>query len=150
MKQKTEKMAVWDRISLVVKMAGMTTNGFARHIGLARGENLYQIKRGNNGISIDVADRICNKFPSVSKLWLLTGEGEMFSEKTEPIPDTRELLSAISGIAPANARIILAGMALCGLLANGRTGDVCKHACKYADDMMDMLYHPETKPISGD
>ena len=44
------------------------------------GENLYQIKRGNNGISLDVADRIVTKFPQVDKLWLLTGEGQMFAE----------------------------------------------------------------------
>lgn len=56
----------------------MSTNYFARYIGLARGENLYQIKRGNNGISRDLANRIVEKFPQVSKLWLLTGEGQMF------------------------------------------------------------------------
>jgi len=28
-------------------------------------ENLYQIKRGNNGISLDEADRIVSKFPQV-------------------------------------------------------------------------------------
>ena len=38
-------------------------------------------KRGNNGISLDVADRIVSKFPQVDKLWLLTGEGQMFSEE---------------------------------------------------------------------
>ncbi|MFQ7502603.1 MAG: hypothetical protein ACLRMJ_04690 [Alistipes finegoldii] len=55
----------------------MSTNYFARHIGLARGENLYQIKRGNNGISLDVADRIVSKFPQVDKLWLLTGRADV-------------------------------------------------------------------------
>ena len=58
----------------------MSTNYFARHIGLARGENLYQIKRGNNGISRDVAQRIVAKFPQIDKLWLLTGDGQMFVE----------------------------------------------------------------------
>lgn len=67
----------WARIEAIINMAQMTTNAFARHIGLPRGENLYQIKRGNNGISFDVADRICRRFPMISKLWLLTGEGEM-------------------------------------------------------------------------
>lgn len=59
----------------------MSTNYFARYIGLARGENLYQIKRGNNGISLDVADRIVAKFPQIDKLWLLTGEGQMFADE---------------------------------------------------------------------
>ena len=69
-----EKQNNWQRIEAVIKWANMSTNYFARHIGLARGENLYQIKRGNNGISLDVADRIVSKFPQVDKLWLLTGE----------------------------------------------------------------------------
>lgn len=59
----------------------MSTNYFARYIGLARGENLYQIKRGNNGISLDLADRIVVKFPQIDKLWLLTGEGQMFGDE---------------------------------------------------------------------
>lgn len=64
----------------VIKWANMSTNYFARYIGLPRGENLYQIKRGNNGISLDVADRVVAKFPQIDKLWLLTGEGTMFTD----------------------------------------------------------------------
>ena len=64
----------------VIKWANMSINYFARHIGLARGENLYQIKRGNNGISIDVAQRVVAKFPEIDKLWLLTGDGQMFAD----------------------------------------------------------------------
>ena len=75
-----ENQSNWQRIDAVIKWANMSTNYFARHIGLARGENLYQIKRGNNGISLDVADRIVTKFPQIDKLWLLTGEGQMFSD----------------------------------------------------------------------
>ncbi len=75
-----EKQNNWLRIEAVIKWANMSTNYFARYIGLARGENLYQIKRGNNGISLDVADRIVAKFPQIDKLWLLTGEGQMFSD----------------------------------------------------------------------
>ena len=76
-----EKQNNWQRIEAVIKWANMSTNYFARYIGLARGENLYQIKRGNNGISLDVADRIVSKFPQIDKLWLLTGEGQMFADE---------------------------------------------------------------------
>lgn len=76
-----EKQNNWQRVEAVIKWANMSTNYFARYIGLARGENLYQIKRGNNGISLDVADRIVAKFPQVDKLWLLTGEGQMFADE---------------------------------------------------------------------
>lgn len=74
-------MNCWQRIEAVIGWAKMSTNGFARHIGLRRGENLYQIKRGNNGISLDVANRIVAKFPEVDKLWLLAGEGQMFTRE---------------------------------------------------------------------
>ena len=74
-----EKQNNWQRIEAVIKWANMSTNYFARHIGLPRGENLYQIKRGNNGISRNVAQRIVDKFPQIDKLWLLTGDGQMFA-----------------------------------------------------------------------
>ena len=70
----------WQRLSAVIEWADMTANYFARHIGLPRGENIYQIKRGNNGISRRLAERIVTHFPQISKMWLLTGEGEMFVE----------------------------------------------------------------------
>lgn len=72
-----EENRYWQRLSAVIRWANMSANYFALHIGLARGENLYQIKRGNNGISLNLADRIVHHFPEVNKLWLLTGEGEM-------------------------------------------------------------------------
>ena len=59
----------------------MSINYFARYIGLPRGENLYQIRRGHNGISKDVARRIVTRFPEISELWLLTGSGQMFVEE---------------------------------------------------------------------
>ncbi|MDO4758764.1 MAG: hypothetical protein Q4A18_05820 [Rikenellaceae bacterium] len=72
-----EENKYWQRLSAVIRWANMSANYFALHIGLARGENLYQIKRGNNGISLNLAERIVQHFPEVSKLWLLTGEGDM-------------------------------------------------------------------------
>lgn len=72
----------WARLSEVIERSGMTTNFFAHYIGLPCGENLYQIKRGNNGISRDVAERIVSKFPEISKAWLLTGEGSMFANES--------------------------------------------------------------------
>ena len=73
----------WQRIEQVIKWSGISSvSAFAREIGLNRGENLYQIKRGNNGISRDLAESIASKYPQISKAWLLTGEGEMLPGKT--------------------------------------------------------------------
>ncbi len=66
----------------MVKWTGLSVNSFALSIGLARGENLYQIKRGNNGISRELATMIAAKYPQISRAWLLAGEGDMFTEAT--------------------------------------------------------------------
>lgn len=72
-------MTDWQRLEQVIKWTGLSTNAFAAGIGLKRSENLYQIKRGNNRISKNLAELITHKYPSVNRAWLLTGEGEMFA-----------------------------------------------------------------------
>lgn len=67
----------------------MTVNYFARYIGLTRGENLYRITRGDNGISRDLADRIVSVFPEIDRVGLLTGVGRMLlsdNDRGEQIP----------------------------------------------------------------
>lgn len=76
-----DKQNNWQRLEAVISWANMSINYFARHIGLPRGENLYQIRRGNNGISKDVARRVVSRFPEISESWLLTGEGHMFANE---------------------------------------------------------------------
>ena len=72
------RLTAWQRIETLVKMSGMSINAFARCIGLLRGENLYQIKKGNNGISRELARRIVEYYPQISFSWLMTGEGAMY------------------------------------------------------------------------
>ncbi len=67
----------WQRLEQIVKWAGLSVNSFGREIGLTRSETLYQIKRGNNGISRDLAETICRRYPQVSKAWLLAETGPM-------------------------------------------------------------------------
>lgn len=76
-----DKQNNWQRLEAVISWANMSINYFARHIGLPRGENLYQIRRGNNGISKDVAHRVVTRFPEISESWLLTGDGHMFANE---------------------------------------------------------------------
>lgn len=70
----------WERLSAVIEWSNMTTNSFAKHIGLTSGEVLYRIKRGCNGISYEVADRVVARFPEINRCWLLCGEGRMQKE----------------------------------------------------------------------
>ena len=74
----------WKRLEALIIVHGFTSvNAFSRHIGLRRSENLYQIKRGNNGISPRLASTIARHFPNISQGWLLTGEGRMFLRRPE-------------------------------------------------------------------
>lgn len=59
----------------------MTANAFAKEISLKRSENIYQIKKGNNGISKELAGLIVERFPEINKMWLILGEGNMFADK---------------------------------------------------------------------
>lgn len=120
MAQEKDKGTPWDRVEAVIKMSKMSTNAFAKHIGLMRGENLYQIKRGNNGISVDVADRICENYPKVNKLWLLTGEGTMLS--------TDKPIVQLS----LHERFVRSAMA--GLLAGGHFQNIAEASVKYAKE----------------
>ena len=63
----------WERLSEVIDYSGLSVNAFAKAIGLKRGENLYQIKKGNNGISPNLAKRINQVLPCFSVAWLISG-----------------------------------------------------------------------------
>ncbi len=73
------KQSSRERIESLAEWSNMSINHFAHHIGLPRGQNLYQIIKGYNDISRNVANMIVDHFPEISLLWVLTGEGDMFS-----------------------------------------------------------------------
>ena len=121
------KLNNWERIECVIRWTNLTINAFAKHIGLPRAENLYQIKRGNNGISGRLADRIAETFPQISRTWLLTGDGTMFvgyGERSVAVPyydeDICLTAGAFDGLEPA-CDIVLPDFARCDLAV--RCGD---------------------------
>lgn len=73
---KNQPSAAWNRLAKVFEETHHTANSFAKHIGLRHAENLYQIKRGNNRISLDLARRINEYYPEYPVAWLLCGEGD--------------------------------------------------------------------------
>ena len=58
----TNRYDNWERLSKVIYWAGMSVNYFATYIGMERSEALYQIKRGNFGISYELADLIVARY----------------------------------------------------------------------------------------
>lgn len=124
--QKTENN--WQRLEAVIHWSNLSINGFARSIGLARGENLYQIRRGNNGISKDLAHRIAATFPQISEMWLLTGVGQMFAQEEErgaQIPfyrtDAEEAIGRLESLSP-DEYLVMPSSLPCdlGMLYTGR------------------------------
>ncbi len=84
MENKKSENPCWQRIEAVLEHSRIhSINAFARHIGINRGENLYQIRRGNNGISKALAKAINDRFPEISLGWLLSGEGNMLVGEEE-------------------------------------------------------------------
>lgn len=77
----------WKRLDQIIRESGLSVNAFARRIGLLRGENLYQIRRGNNGISRDLALRIHTCFPQYGVGWILTGEKDRQHVLYAPYPN---------------------------------------------------------------
>lgn len=76
-------MTAGQRIEQLVKWTGLSVHAFAIGIGLKRSENIYQIKKGNNGISRNLAEMIVTKYPTISKSWLIAGEGEMIANQAK-------------------------------------------------------------------
>jgi hypothetical protein len=79
----TNKFNNWERLVKVIERFGVSVNSFARCLGFARAESLYHIRRGNYGISEDLADRIVKLDGDIDRTWLLTGVGNML--RSEPL-----------------------------------------------------------------
>ncbi len=70
----------WERLSQVIEASGLTIHAFALAIGLSCSQTLYQIKRGQIGISRNVAEAVTNRYPEYSMVWLQTGLGSMYAD----------------------------------------------------------------------
>ena len=79
----TNKCNNWDRLEKVMEHLGINIITFAKQLGMPRPENLYQIRKGNYGISPDLADRIVRLDPNIDRTWLLSGIGPML--KSNPL-----------------------------------------------------------------
>lgn len=104
----TNKFDNWSRLLKVIERFGKSINGFAMQIGLQRAENLYHIRKGNYGISEDLADRIISCDPEIDRTWLLSGVGNMLKSESiekEQIPfyidEVEQILPNIANIEPA-------------------------------------------------
>lgn len=98
-----------EKIRKIEKEYNFSTRQLAVNLGLKSAQNLYDIHRGRHGISKDLASIISAKYPNISLIWLLTGEGEMLKD-TEPKqiaqPSDKEEYSRLLTIVESQQRII--------------------------------------------
>ncbi|TDL99669.1 MAG: transcriptional regulator [Flavobacteriaceae bacterium] len=94
-------MDVNNRLLLLIEKLGMSSSAFAREIGVQK-SSISHISSGRNKPSVEFLQKIENRFPNVSLLWLLQGKGEPFHptsniNQTNPTlfdePDSLEYLS---------------------------------------------------------
>lgn len=72
-----ELMEPKERIDAVLKDMDISARQLALSIG-SKPQQIYDVQRGQiKNFPASLADKICNKFPTYSRGWLLTGEGEM-------------------------------------------------------------------------
>ena len=84
-------MTIGERIKALRKALKLTQQQFSDRLGVSRG-NIACYETGKNAVTPGAASLICTTF-GVSKEWLLTGEGEMFTpDSPEPVDHLGELM----------------------------------------------------------
>lgn len=66
-----------ERLQYIINNEGLNAKNFAEKIGFERPQVIYDVlKCKTKTITENLATKILSAFPSYSKVWLLTGEGE--------------------------------------------------------------------------
>jgi len=78
-----------ERILQIMKREGLTPSKFAEEIGIDRGR-MSHITKGRNNPSIDIYEKILDRFTYINPDWLLSGRGNM---KRETKQTTGHLIS---------------------------------------------------------
>ena len=74
-------------IEIIAENEGLTLSGLARKIG-ASPQNMYDIRSGKvSGVSSEIADKIISVYPQYTKIWIMTGEGDINNRTDKSNPD---------------------------------------------------------------
>lgn len=90
-------MTLSDRLKRIASFYNLTVRDFERRAGLANG----YVRTIGNSMGSNKVESILTAFPDVSRVWLLTGEGEMINnscpeEKNNPV----EVISEDPALSP--------------------------------------------------
>lgn len=82
-------MKIIDRIVIFIKYKNLSMRAFDISIGVGNGYTSKQAKT-KASVGSDVLERIIDKYPELSPLWLLTGRGDMIIDPktvSDSLPD---------------------------------------------------------------
>ena len=75
-----------ERLERFIEAMGFSIREFERSIGVSNGT----VRHNSGTLSANLKDKISSKFPQLSMDWLLTGNGDMFSNASKQPTDDRE------------------------------------------------------------
>lgn len=129
----------WDRLDQVISWSRLSASSFARSIGILRADNIYNIKRGDYGISHDLADRIVSIYPEIDRTWLLTGVGTMLRDAPAEellLPfynyDAESVIANIENYKPSGA-VKLPYASDCDLVIRSHSRSMAEPQCAASD-----------------
>ena len=70
-----------NRLKQVIEYSGMNVATFARECNIPY-MSLYSCLIKRRGVSVDIVQKILQRYPEVEEGWLLLNRGEMLSQKT--------------------------------------------------------------------
>jgi transcriptional regulator with XRE-family HTH domain len=78
------------RLKKLIKALNLNQSSFARSLGMTQ-PNISRMVSGSSNISVEVLNRIKDRYRQVNLHWLLAGEGEMFFEEpSSPLLQVKE------------------------------------------------------------
>ena len=82
-------MTVAERIEAIIEHYGINAQRLASMIGAKTKQSIYNLLKGQTRtISAEMQQKIVDAFPEISRLWLITGEGQMLIGSPPNNPDT--------------------------------------------------------------
>jgi transcriptional regulator with XRE-family HTH domain len=69
-----------ERIEKIIETEQLSASKFADALGVQR-SNISHILNGRNKPSLELVNKILDRFPAINADWLLLGKGDMVSEK---------------------------------------------------------------------
>ena len=73
-------MEAWKRVEFIIEKEGLNKNSFSKAIGISNNVTITRIINEHRTPSRATCEKIVSAFPTYNLEWLLTGEGDMFTD----------------------------------------------------------------------